>query len=134
MQQGFLKEKNFTDFNKMKFLTDENVAVSVVGFLRQEGFDVKDVKEELLHGSPDRKIFELAKKEDRIILTHDKDFLEIVKNYTSDFEGIILIKCKKQSPENVIATLSKLIDSEAIKKIKNSLFILNEEELVIIRK
>ena len=27
--------------------------------------------------------------------------MEIVKNYSSDFEGIILIRCKNQNPENV---------------------------------
>ena len=84
----------------MKFLTDENIAISVVKRLRNRGHDVKDVKEESLYGSPDKDIFELVKKENRIILTHDKDFIALTKNYKSDFEGAILIKCKNQKPEN----------------------------------
>lgn len=46
----------------MKFLTDENIAISVVKFLRNKGFDVKDIKEESLYGLSDKFIFELAKK------------------------------------------------------------------------
>ncbi len=75
----------------MKFLTDENIAISVVKHLRNKGHDVKDVKEESLYGSPDKDIFELAKKENRIILTHDKDFIAISKSYQTDFDGAILI-------------------------------------------
>lgn len=118
----------------MRFLTDENIAVSIVKFLRNKGFDVKDVKEESLYGSSDKDIFELAKKEDRIILTHDKDFMAIIKSYKSDFSGAILIKCKNQKPENVSATLDKILSQDIIKKIKNSIFILNEKELIIIQK
>src|SRR3989344_7186055 len=119
MQQGFLKEKNFTDFNKMKFLTDENIAVSVVGFLRQKGFEVKDLKEEELFGLSDKMIFGMARRESRIVLTHDKDFVEIVKNTAFDFEGVVLIRCKRQNPEIVCATLDKLFGTKEIKKLKN---------------
>ncbi len=46
----------------MKFLTDENVATSVVSDLRNAGFDLKDIKEEKLQGTNDKKIIELAIK------------------------------------------------------------------------
>jgi len=118
----------------MKFLTDENIALSVMRFIRQKGFDVKDIKEESLQGSSDKDVLMLAKKEKRIILTHDKDFLEIVKSDKTEIEGIILIKCKKQNPENISATLGKLMDSSIIKKIRNNLVILNEKELLIIER
>ena len=87
-----------------------------------------------MHGSSDKKVFELAKKENRIILTHDKDFLRIVENYKQDFEGIILIKCKKQNPKNVSLAFDKLINNKVIKKITNSLVILSEEEIIIIKR
>lgn len=58
--------------------------------------------------------------------------MKIAEDNKSDFEGIILIKCKNQSPENVSATLEKIINSGIMGKIKNSLFILNERELIII--
>jgi len=116
----------------MKFLTDENIAVSVVEFLRKRGFNVKDIKEELMHGIPDKDIFGIAQKEKRIIITHDKDFAEIIKNYKKDFEGIILVRCKIQNPENISTALDKLFNMKVISKIKNSLIILNEEQFAIV--
>ncbi|PIN91117.1 hypothetical protein COU57_01900 [Candidatus Pacearchaeota archaeon CG10_big_fil_rev_8_21_14_0_10_32_14] len=118
----------------MKFIADENIAVSVVRFLKERGHDVKDVKEESLFGSSDKKIFGIAQKENRIVLTHDKDFLGIVKNNQSDFEGIILIRCKNQSPKNAINSLEKIFEHKIIQKIKNSIFILSEDEVTIIKK
>lgn len=117
----------------MKFLTDENVAVSVVDFLRTKGFDVKDIKEEFLHGIPDKDIFDIAQKEKRIIITHDRDFIEIVKDYRKDFEGIILIRCKIQNPENVSEALGRLLNAKSIFRVKNSLIILNEEQFIIMK-
>ena len=108
----------------MKFLADENIAVTVVKFLRLKGLDVRDVKEESMQGLSDKEIFKLAKKQDRIILTHDKDFLQIVKNEKDNFEGIILIRCSKQNPKNISETLDKIIDSDIMRKVKNSVFIL----------
>jgi predicted nuclease of predicted toxin-antitoxin system len=46
----------------MKFLTDENVANTVVRTIRSIGFDVKDIKEEKLFGISDKKIIEIAKR------------------------------------------------------------------------
>ncbi len=117
----------------MRFLTDENIAVSVIRFLRREGFDVVDVKEEKLFGLSDKGILDIARKEGRIVLTHDKDFLGIMRNYKFDIEGIILIRCKRQNPENVIAALSGLLKMPEIKKTRNSLFILSEGELEIVK-
>ena len=39
-----------------RFLTDENIAKSLVRKLRDEGHDVKDIKEEKLFGTSDKEI------------------------------------------------------------------------------
>ena len=82
---------------KLKFLVDENIAGSVVNALRKSGYDVKDVKEEKLYGLSDSKILEMANEGDRIIITHDKDFMNLllclvynatIKPVTSHFSKI----------------------------------------------
>lgn len=55
-------------------LTDENIDEQIVLFLRNQGFQVKDVKEENLIGSDDVTLLRLAMAENRIIVTHDSDF------------------------------------------------------------
>lgn len=61
-----------------KLLTDENLHPEVVQWLRGEGFDVLDVKDEDLFGTDDLTIVRRAWAEQRIILTHDRDFGRLI--------------------------------------------------------
>lgn len=114
----------------MKFLTDENIASSVAMELRNQKFDVKDVKEEGLFGISDRDIIDLALKEKRIIITHDKDFLHIVS--ASHF-GVILIRMRKQDPIAVSRTLLLLLSSSMRKKLVGNVSVVSEHQVVIHR-
>jgi hypothetical protein len=42
------------NLNQLKFLTDENIDLEILYFLRNEGFDVFDIKEEKLFSLSDR--------------------------------------------------------------------------------
>ena len=57
-----------------RFLSDENIHADVVAFLRSEGCDVFDVKEEGLDGSDDLILIRLSVAEARVVVTHDSDF------------------------------------------------------------
>lgn len=113
----------------MKFLTDENVAVSVVQTLRIAGYDVKDIKKEKLCGTSDRKILELASKENRILITHDKDFA-----FAQKHKGIILLRFQNQRPLTVSNALLQLLRSSLKRKIPNQLSILSEANVIIRRR
>ena len=62
----------------MRFLADMGVSQRVVQWLRDEGHDAKHLREEGLHRLPDRQILEKATTENRILLTFDLDFAEIL--------------------------------------------------------
>jgi uncharacterized protein (DUF934 family) len=47
----------------LKYLTDENIDVELLKFLRAQGFDVFDIKEARLFRLSDRKILEMAYQE-----------------------------------------------------------------------
>jgi hypothetical protein len=61
---------------KAKFLVDENLGAEVTQLLRDAGWNAIDVFELNLEGHPDENIFAAARKQDRILLTHDDDFLD----------------------------------------------------------
>lgn len=63
----------------MKFITDENLGIRVPQYLRTLGYNVVSVIEVAL-SKPDTDILDIANKENRIILTTDKDFDESVEN------------------------------------------------------
>ena len=63
----------------MKILTDETVSNSTIQFLRNLGNDVLDVREVGLGGKPDEDVAAFAQAEQRIIVTHDKDFGDLLR-------------------------------------------------------
>lgn len=106
----------------LKFLTDENIARSVFNALRDKGFDVFDIKEERLYGINDKKILNLACRQNRIIVTHDKDFLDYSLN---KHRGLILLRFDDQSPKNVIKYLISFLRSKKT-GLKNKIIVINE--------
>lgn len=117
----------------LKFLTDENIAKSLVKALREKGYDVKDIKEENLFGISDREVIKKAKEDDRVILTHDKDFGNLLNYPLQSHSGVVLIKYRNQSPSYVIARFIPLLDT--IKnKVRGSLIIVTEDLVKIYKR
>lgn len=116
----------------LKFLADENIAKSLVSALRKNGYDVKDIKEENLFGISDREVIDKAKADDRVILTHDKDFGNLLNFPLQSHPGVVLIRYRNQSPSYVIPRLVPLLGTLK-NKMKDSLTIVTEN-LVKIQK
>lgn len=64
----------------MKFLVDENVPQTIIKNLRDGRHDVLDVKKSKHHRATDAEITTIARREKRIIITYDQDFLDDYKN------------------------------------------------------
>lgn len=75
----------------MNFLADECCDAGLVAALRADGHDVLFAVEDL-RGSSDDEILRRAFTEDRILLTEDKDFGELVFRLGRPTHGIILLR------------------------------------------
>lgn len=115
----------------IKFLTDENIAPQVVEALRKEEFDVFSIFEEL-RGASDEKIFKLAQEQKRIILTHDKDFGNLIRQIQQLHCGVILLRLRNQRPQNVIQHLIPFLKKIHPEKLKNRLVIFREGQIRMI--
>lgn len=62
----------------MKFLVDMGISIRVVAALRKQGHDVVHLQEQGLIRLPDAEILVKARAEERIVLTHDLDFGELL--------------------------------------------------------
>lgn len=109
----------------MKFLVDVNIPQSVINTLSNLGHNVKDSKEGLLE-SPDTDLIKVAKKEKRIILTRDKDFI-VLAQFPKYQAATIVIRLKDQKPRNILRYLTELLANQREDLLKNSLTILTEE-------
>src|SRR5260370_36010113 len=74
----------------MRFLADECCDFAAVRSLRAQGHDVLAVSE-FQHSSVDQEVMELALKENRILLSEDKDFGRLEFAGRLDSPGVILI-------------------------------------------
>jgi len=116
----------------LKFLADENVAPRVVDALRKEKFDVLSVFEEKLSGTSDEKILKMTQKEKRVVLTHDKDFGNLIRQPYQPHCGVILLRFRNQSPKNVILHLIPFLKKIKRVKIENRLVVFQEGKIRII--
>ena len=109
---------------KIRFLANVNVEKPLIDFLEEKGFDVKWVTN-LDKRMPDDRVCEIANSEQRIIITNDKDFGEIVFYQKKITYGIILLRVKGQNSSEKISLLDKLLENY-LDKITNHLVVLTK--------
>lgn len=64
----------------MNILLDENVDNRIKDFLNSKNFDVKTTYKHGLDESTDRELLEFALENEKVILTHDDDFLTLIED------------------------------------------------------
>src|ERR1017187_6099597 len=90
----------------MNFLADECCDVPVVAGLRTDGHDVAYIRE-IAAGADDQTGLQMAAGQDRILITEDKDFGELVVRLGLPAYGILLIR---MDPADSDAKLARLRD------------------------
>jgi predicted nuclease of predicted toxin-antitoxin system len=76
----------------MRFLVNENIAATVIHELRRVGHDVLSVKESM-RSERDELTLARAQAEQRIVVTHDKDFGELAfRSQLTASCGVILFR------------------------------------------
>jgi predicted nuclease of predicted toxin-antitoxin system len=92
-----------------RILADENIAPAVAGFLRQSGFDVKEVLRAGWQGKTDDFLLEKALNEKRFILSHDSDFGSLAIKEGKRCYGIIFLRTASVKADEIIVILKKFI-------------------------
>ncbi|AEE49045.1 hypothetical protein Halhy_1147 [Haliscomenobacter hydrossis DSM 1100] len=95
-----------------RFLTDENIDVELLDFLRENGYDVFDIKEERLFRLSDRAILEMAFLEQRVVISQDSDFGTLVFRDKVPFLGIIYLRPGHAIPETHVQTLKTIFETD----------------------
>lgn len=93
----------------MKLLLDENVAFSTTTLCRDLGYNIKHVKEDALEGRDDKTLLALAVAENRVLLSFDKDFGNLLSFPLSSHFGVIVIEMRDQRPQAVNRRLSQVL-------------------------
>jgi len=115
----------------MKFKIDENLPIEVVEILQQHGYDASHVIDENLQGCSDKKLISVCRSEQRVLVTLDKDFSNILKYPPEKCRGIIVLKLKSLGKKTVITTIKKLLMVLQKRKPSSELWILEENKIRI---
>ena|ERR1051325_2079229 len=92
----------------MRFLADESCDFSVVRALRGEGHDVVAIAE-ISPREEDDDVRERAVKDDRLLITEDKDFGQLVYADMRSTGGVIFIRFPARTRQNLAEAVFELV-------------------------
>jgi predicted nuclease of predicted toxin-antitoxin system len=102
------------------------VSQRIVQWLGEEGHDAVHLREEGLHKLPNGAIFEKARSEQRVLLTFDLDFGEIVALSGGRSVSIIVFRLHNTTTLHVIERLKKVL-KDSRESIEHGAIIVVEE-------
>jgi predicted nuclease of predicted toxin-antitoxin system len=106
----------------IRFLADENVSRLVVERLRAAGFDVASVRE-TRPGAPDKDVLDEADSDDRVLVTEDRDFGELVVRQRLKVRGVILLELDRLTSAAEAELVAEIVRIHASKLTGNLLVI-----------
>ncbi len=96
----------------MNFLADECCDALIVAGLRSDGHDVAYVKE-IAAGSDDETVLQMAFGDQRLLLTEDKDFGELVVRLKLPTHGVVLLRMNPVDSAVKLARLREVLADES---------------------
>jgi predicted nuclease of predicted toxin-antitoxin system len=116
----------------MKYIVDECTGPRVANWLLSLGFDVFSVPMQG-RGMADLQILEKANLENRIIITNDKDFGELIFKDNHQHKGVIFMRIEDETSQNKILVLSNLFTNH-LQLIDNEAFIVVTDNSIRVAK
>jgi len=110
----------------MRFLADMGVDIRVVQWLRQNGHDTKHLRDEGLHRIPNGEVFVKAISENRVIVTFDLDFGEIVALSRGERASVILFRLHNTRTPHLINRLATVL-ADATEALEQGAVVVVEE-------
>lgn len=97
----------------MKFLLDESADFPLASFLKQGGHDVTSIAHDYPNALADEDVLAIAHKEQRILITNDKDFGELIIRRHLPHVGVVLFRLHYEDLATKVAWLGYVIDNHA---------------------
>jgi predicted nuclease of predicted toxin-antitoxin system len=89
----------------MKFKLDENFGQSVLEVFMRRGFDCHTVHDEGLVGAEDPDLLAAAVTEDRVLVTLDRDFTNVLIYPPEATAGVAVVQLGKRLSRTLLATV-----------------------------
>lgn len=96
----------------MRFIVDESAGTAVVDYLRTMGHDVLAVGETMPQAT-DHDILARAAHEERILITNDKDFGDLVFRSKEAHAGVLLLRLRDESSSARVRVVQAVMERHA---------------------
>lgn len=93
----------------LRLLANMNISPKTVEVLRQQGWDIIRVSETLPMNASDQEILELARQEDRVVVTQDLDFSALLALGGYSRPSLITLRLLVSDPETVTRRLMETL-------------------------
>lgn len=103
--------------SELKFLIDVGVGKGIEKYLREEGYDTKAVRD-IDPRMEDQEIIRVAASENRMVVTMDKDFGELVYHSSMKHCGVLLLRLEDATAKEKLLVVKHIIENYA-PRIKN---------------
>ena len=110
----------------MRFLADMGVDQRIVDWLRTQGHDAIHLREQGLHRAADADIFAKAIAEDRIVLTFDLDFGEILALAGAVVVSVVLFRLYNTRTPFVQKRLEAVLAADATALEKGAIIVVED--------
>jgi predicted nuclease of predicted toxin-antitoxin system len=119
----------------MRFKLDENFGMRTIGIFKNANHDIETVRQQQLHGSTDRRLFEICRKENRCLVTLDLDFADVLRFPPAESAGIAVIRLPHNPSMKMLESLvSNLLSAIKSESIKGNLWIVESSRIRIHQK
>ena len=114
---------------ELKFLIDVGVGKGIENYLYAEGYDIKAVRD-IDPCLEDEKIIRTAFLENRMVITMDKDFGELVYHSLMEHSGVLLLRLEDATGSKKLKVLKFIIENYS-DRIKNCFCVFQNDKFRI---
>jgi predicted nuclease of predicted toxin-antitoxin system len=117
----------------MRFLVDECLSTRLVPLLTAVGHDATHVNDHRLSGQPDEQVLALAASDQRVLLSADTDFGEILSRSNDATPSVVLFRRADRSADALANVLLTNLD-QIVEDLDRGAFVVITEDRIRIRR
>jgi len=111
-----------------RFIADENIPKECVDLLKKQGLDIISVTD-FAFGLGDEEVLDLANRNERIVITFDRDFGQLIFKKKRKSKGLILLRFVPKSPQQTVTIIRQVLATKI--KIENSVVTVKKDSIRI---
>ena len=110
----------------MRFLVDMPLSPQLAVWLREHGHDADHASSVGLHNAKDHRIIEIAREQNRIIITADLDYPQLLAISRAKDPGLILFRGGNYNDQEMLQLLKRVLDSYPEEKLKHTVTVVDK--------